>query len=252
MPRAQFPISTFLGSQLVTRSRGGSPQNCVIFLHGSGDTGENIGRCVDSFFLNLPETVVFYPTAPLRPYTLNEGCLSRVWHDRKELSLDGKEDAEGIERMSRNFVSLLNDINEKLGIPNSRIVVGGFSQGGHLSLQLGFRNFFSEPVAGVFALSAFLANNSVVYDEMRALKKQRNIPLFMAHGSSDELVEFGWGQRTFERVVDAGDVKMATFRRFQGFHHIDVETMEILASWITQRFSPLASDDLGQELKSSD
>lgn len=230
-------MATFLGSRLVTQCRSAAPKNCVIFLHGSGDSGDNIGRCVGSYLESLPDTVILYPTAPLRPYSLNGGSQSRVWHDRKDLSLSADEDAKGIEQMGRHFVTLLNDVNEKMNIPNNRIVVGGFSQGGHMALQLGFRDFLTEPVAGVFALSAFLAERSVVFEEMTRFREKRNIPVFMAHGDSDPLVEYSWGQRTFDRVVAEGDLRIASFHQFRGFHHIDEKVMENLETWIAQRFS---------------
>jgi len=230
-------MATFVGSRVVTHCRSATPKNCVIFLHGSGDDGGNIARCVNSYFQSLPDTVVLYPTAPLRPYSLNGGAPSRVWHDRKDLCLNAEEDVEGIQRMSRHFLSLLDDVNERMNIPNSRIVLGGFSQGGHMALQIGYGDFLSKPIAGVFALSAFLVEQSVVFEELKIFKENRNIPLFMAHGSSDPLVEYAWGRKTFDRLVDEGGLGISEFRPFEGFHHTDDEVMRGLERWIAQRFA---------------
>ena len=42
-----------------------------------------------------------------------------------------------------------------------RIVIGGFSMGGCLAMQLAYR--FKRSLAGVVAMSSFLNNNSLVY-----------------------------------------------------------------------------------------
>jgi len=239
-------ITQFLGSKLLSHCgpcASTVPKNCVIFLHGSGDTGPGIAGAVGLFLRTLPETIVFYPTAPQRPYTMYEGYHSHVWHDRTDISPSVAEDSEGIGDMGRKLAALVAEINEKMDIPNSRIVVGGFSQGGHMALHLGYRDFLSEPVAGVFALSAFLAQGSAVYD---AAKMKAGVdgggkvtagglpPLFMAHGTSDALVLHSWGRTAFENMKTIGlDGK---FYDFEGEHNVDVDELELLTSWIIGRF----------------
>jgi len=237
-----LPITLFMGSKLISSQRHASssvPQNCVIFLHGSGASGSDIAGAVDPLLRSLPNTIVLYPTAPLRPYSLNDGHLSRVWHDRVGLDPSVPEDDEGIREMGRKLANMIGEINEKMNIPNSRIVVGGFSQGGHMAMHVGYRDFLSEPVAGVFALSTFLAEGSAVYDATRDQKKHgiEPPPLFMAHGKSDWMVSFAWSQRTFELLKNLG--LDARFREFEGGHNIDEEELTELYAWLIQRFSPV-------------
>ena len=131
---------------------------------------------------------------------------SRVWHDRKGLDPSVPEDDESIRFMGGKLAHLVGEINEKFNVPNERIVIGGFSQGGHMAFHMGYRDFLKEPVAGVFVLSSFLAEGSAVYEAVRnggrrlrrdddddeniitTGSRRRSPPLFMAHGSEDWLV----------------------------------------------------------------
>lgn len=63
------------------------------------------------------------------------------------------EDTEGIQRAAVSVQSLIED-EIKGGIPSNRIVIGGFSQGGALSLYSSLVT--SHSLAGVIALSCWL------------------------------------------------------------------------------------------------
>lgn len=55
----------------------------------------------------------------------------------------------------------LIDAEQSNGVPCNRIIVGGFSMGGALSLYLAYR--FKLSLAGCVAMSSFLNRNSLVY-----------------------------------------------------------------------------------------
>lgn len=59
-------------------------------------------------------------------------------------------------------ISELIEKEVETGIPLQRIVVGGFSMGGALSLYMAYRQ--KKSLAGCFVMSSFLNNNSVVYE----------------------------------------------------------------------------------------
>jgi len=245
-------LTQFLGTRLISSgpsSSASAPRNCVIFLHGSGASGVDIAQSVDPFLRSLPDTVLLYPTAPLRPYSLCDGCLSRVWHDRRGLDPQAPEDDEGIITMRSHLMDLVAQVNQRYDIPNNRIVVGGFSQGGHMSLHLGYRDLakqteltqsstgIAQPLAGVFALSSFLAEGSAVYDAVKNSSNNSSTippPLFMAHGRSDSLVSFSWGKSTFDKLTNLG--LELTFHEFDGDHQVSLEELHSLRTWIEKRF----------------
>ena len=67
--------------------------------------------------------------------------------------LQQNEDEAGIRRTQAYFHSLIaSEVNE--GIPSDRIVLGGFSQGGAVSLMAGITN--PTKLGGIFGLSCYL------------------------------------------------------------------------------------------------
>jgi len=67
-------------------------------------------------------------------------------------------------------ISELIDREVADGIPFSRIILGGFSMGGCLSLHLAYR--YRTAVAGCFVMSSFLNKKSIIY-EVNMYKKNR-------------------------------------------------------------------------------
>ncbi|CAI5770957.1 1 isoform X1 [Podarcis lilfordi] len=188
----------------------------VIFLHGSGDTGQGLRdwiKGVLSHDLSFQHIKVIYPTAPARPYTPMRGSLSNVWHDRYKISNDCPEHIETIDSMCQALTSLIDD-EVKSGIGKNRILLGGFSMGGGMAMQLAYR--YHQDVAGVFALSSFLSKTSAVY---QALKKIEREPpeLFQCHGTADELVLYSWGEETNKMLKSLGVA--TTFLSLPNLYH---------------------------------
>ena len=73
--------------------------------------------------------------------------------DLKGLDLSAGEDTEGIQRAALSVQSLIEE-EIKGGIPSNRIVIGGFSQGGALSLYSSLVT--KHTLGGVVALSCWL------------------------------------------------------------------------------------------------
>lgn len=87
------------------------------------------------------------------------------------------------------------------GIPLDRIVVGGFSMGGAMSLHLAYH---CEPkLRACFAISSFLNDDSIVYETLAA-KRGKMPPLMMFHGLNDDLVKYESGRDAFDRLVALG------------------------------------------------
>ena len=77
--------------------------------------------------------------------------------DLKGLDLSAGEDVDGIKQAATSVHSLIEE-ELKAGIPSTRIMIGGFSQGGALSLYSSLRT--AHTLAGVVALSCWLPLHS--------------------------------------------------------------------------------------------
>lgn len=205
----------------------------LFFFHGSGDTASGIRDWVNAVVgkeLNFSHIKIIYPSAPPRPYTANRGATSTVWFDRRRIAPDVAEEKESLELACRRAGCLIDDEVSR-GISRSRIVLGGFSMGGGLALHLGYR--FQQELAGVFALSSFLSENSSVYQEIKTSTAASSTlpPLFACHGKRDPLVQYDWGKKTVDTLTDAG-IK-TEFHSFPNLsHEMNTKELHLLQEWI--------------------
>merc|ERR1719419_1945778 len=106
----------------------------------------------------------------------------------------GANDACHTERWSVNFVQeLVKQEETQHGVKSDRVVVGGFSQGGAVSLRTALTS--EIPLGGCVALSCYLPGNQENYTT-----PQHHPPIFQAHGEEDEVVTYKRGQLTAEVV----------------------------------------------------
>ncbi|XP_056142667.1 lysophospholipase-like protein 1 [Lampris incognitus] len=211
----------------------------IIFLHGSGDTGQGLRAWVRDVLvpdLAFTHIRVIYPTAPARPYTPMRGALSTVWFDRHKISRDCPEHLDSIDAMCSTLRAIIQDeINA--GVPKHRMIIGGFSMGGALALHLACR--YHPDIAGVFALSSFLNKDSVAFQAVEERARAGNsLPeLFQCHGTKDNLVLHPWGEDTAELLRKAG--MDTTFHSFPGlYHQLSQPELELLRSWILTKLPP--------------
>src|SRR4051812_9045825 len=157
-----------------------SPTASVIWLHGLGADGHDFEPVVPELRLPADLHVRFiFPHAPVRPVTLNNGMSMRAWYDILELG-GTREDGEGL-RASQAAVEALIAQEEARGVDAKRIVLAGFSQGGAIAFQTGLRH--PKRLAGIMALSTYLPLAGTVEAERH--KANRDLPIFMAHGTDD-------------------------------------------------------------------
>ncbi|XP_041106567.1 lysophospholipase-like protein 1 [Polyodon spathula] len=214
-------------------SQTGKHTATVIFLHGSGDSGQGIRTWICDVLkqdLAFQHIRVIYPTAPLRPYTPMKGAQSNVWFDRYKISNDCPEHLESIDSMCKVLGDLV-DVEVKAGISKNRILIGGFSMGGAMALHLAFR--FHPQVAGVFALSSFLNKDSIVYQVLQ--NSEAPLPeLFQCHGKADNLVLYQWGEETNALLKSLGT--RTSFHSFPNlYHELSRPELEQLKSWILKK-----------------
>ncbi|CAN2387446.1 Lysophospholipase-like protein 1, partial [Pristimantis euphronides] len=214
-------------------SPAGKHSASVIFLHGSGDTGPGIKSWIWEILkkdLEFSHIKVIFPTAPAQPYTPMMGGISNVWFDRYKISIQCPEHLDSISPMCHVLTDLIKE-EVASGIAKNRILLGGFSMGGAMAMHLAYR--YHRDVAGVFALSSFLNENSIVFKELEGT--QQSLPeLFQCHGQADELVFHQWGEKTCTRLKGLGVT--SSFHSFPNlFHELSLQELEQLQSWILKK-----------------
>jgi len=158
----------------------------ILFFHGLGDTAEGWADTVSK--LGFSRTKLIFPTAPLRPISLNYGHEMTGWSDIYGLDQTSPEDKDGFEQSAARIHKIIKSEVEK-GISPSKIVVGGFSQGGALAFHVGLRSPY--PLGGCVAFSTWVP---LSHEYPSALAPSATtLPIFQCHGTSDSVVRFEWG-----------------------------------------------------------
>ena len=175
------------------------PSHAVIWLHGLGADGNDFVPVAKE--LKLPPLGIrfVFPHAPMRPVTINGGFVMRAWYDIAYQELAFKEDERGLRESQKLIEELIVRENTR-GIPSSRIVLAGFSQGGVLALQTGLRQ--SKPLAGLMALSSYLPMSPMIEVERNAASN--SVPIFMGHGITDNIVPLALGRMSRDTLIKLG------------------------------------------------
>eukprot|EP00123_Amoebidium_parasiticum_P000384 comp10940_c0_seq1/m.5517 comp10940_c0_seq1/g.5517 ORF comp10940_c0_seq1/g.5517 comp10940_c0_seq1/m.5517 type:complete len:218 (-) comp10940_c0_seq1:208-861(-) len=198
----------------------------LIFLHGLGDSGHGWSPVMK--MIRSKHMKIICPHAPNQKVTLNMGMRMPSWFDLFGLSPNDPEDAPGIKESAKKVQGIIEE-EIKAGIPSNRIFLGGFSQGGAISLYAGLT--FGQPLGGLTALSTWVPLRS----EWPAIMNEANkkTPIFMAHGNADQVVPYQWGKMSAEKLKEFGlDI---TFKTYPGMGHSACdEEIEDLQEFVTK------------------
>jgi len=183
--------------ETIERTTSDNPTNSIIWLHGLGADGHDFEAIVPE--LGLPDSVNYrfiFPHAPFQRVTINNGQVMRAWYDVQTAPIDKQDDIPGITDSSNALMGLIEQEIER-GIPAENIVIAGFSQGGAIALTAAMR--YHTKLAGVMALSTYLPVQDT-YPEM-SHDANRNTPIFMAHGSVDETINFMIAEKSHQKLL---------------------------------------------------
>jgi phospholipase/carboxylesterase len=179
----------------------------VIILHGLGADGTDFLPFADQLGLDAVGPVRFvFPRAPVRPVTVNGGQPMRAWYDILAMGQIGSggsaanEDVAGL-RESFAAVHALLDREVGRGMPASRIVLAGFSQGCAITLGAGLR--YGQRLAGLVGMSGYLPMASSMAAERHPANAAT--PVLLAHGTRDPVVAASRGQQAAAAVQALGN-----------------------------------------------
>ena len=209
---------------------GRTPTASVIWLHGLGADGHDFEPIVPELDLpdSLPVRFVF-PHAPMQPVTVNGGAVMRAWYDILGVGGVRREDEQGV-RASQQDIEALIEREKKRGLAAGQIVLAGFSQGGAMALQTGLRH--PERLAGLLILSAALPLADTLAAE--ACPANRDVPIFMAHGTHDPMIPISRARDSYARLLALG--YRVEWHEYPMPHSVSAEEIAELSSWLRRVF----------------
>lgn len=208
---------------------GREPDASVVLLHGLGADGHDFEPIVPELELGSASVRFVFPHAPIRPVTVNGGMAMRAWYDIVSLDRHGPQDERGIRQSSEGMRALIEREHDR-GIDYSRIVAAGFSQGGAIALHTALR--FPHRLAGVMGLSTWLPLAATLETEVLVNRHfpPAELPVFLAHGSADPVIQVEFGRHSAEAIANAGfDVE---WHEYPMQHAVCPAEIRAMRSWL--------------------
>ena len=204
----------------------------VIWLHGLGASGHDFEPIVPELhLLQRPGVRFLFPHAPVRPITVNGGAAMRAWYDITSIDFEERQqDGEGMRESARAVADLIEHEIER-GVPASRITLAGFSQGGALALYAGLSG--EHRLGGILALSCYLPLQSDVLPKLGE-GHAAEIPVFMAHGLADEVVQLRYGEQS-RAALEASGVPLE-WRTYPISHSVSADEVADISAWLKRQF----------------
>lgn len=122
---------------------------------------------------------------------------------------------------------LIGDLHHRESFDDSRVMLGGFSQGGMVSAEVAFRT--DQKLEALILLSPTFVDEA---RWMQGMPKRKGLPVFISHGRRDDVLPFAASERLAQAMREAG--MKVTWVPFDGIHetpaYVVTELNKFLAS----------------------
>lgn len=196
------------------------PQGALVLLHGRAVTEKDIAPLLD--VLDPDRRLV--GVAPRGPHLLPPG--GQHWYKTGRV---GFPDPESFRTSDDALEQWLDQLAKAIGVPASRTVVGGFSQGGVMAYAQALGP--GRPrLAGVLAMSAFLprVDGFALHPDAA-----RDLPVLITHGSEDPIVPIDLGRDARDKLEERG--AEVTYLESAVPHAVDPEHADAIREWISEQ-----------------
>lgn len=187
----------------------------VIVMHGRGADANDLADIAP--YLDHGYRFLF-PNAP-KPFEVYAGmAFGFTW-------FDGWPAERRSFRESRELIlDFLDKALEQYPTPAGKVILCGFSQGGMMALDTGFRT--QKPIAGIVSMSGALNE-----EELPPFKK--DIPVLIVHGTEDDVLPVVNAQRA-RAVLEEHGIDTA-YHEFPMGHHVTEESLRIVRDFMAAR-----------------
>jgi phospholipase/carboxylesterase len=194
------------------------PAGLLILHHGRGADEHDLlglGNIIDP----QRRLLVVTPRAPLTV----PGWPGNHWYMVPRV---GYPDPDTFRRAYIELAAFHDELWERTGIAPERTVFGGFSMGSVMSYALGLAGERPAP-AGIMAFSGFIPT---VEGWQADLESRTQLPVFIAHGRQDRVIDVAFARRAHELLVAAG--LPVNYHESDAGHQIDPTHIPAATEWL--------------------
>ncbi|TAF06232.1 MAG: alpha/beta hydrolase [Nostocales cyanobacterium] len=192
-----------------------TPSGLIVTLHGWGANAQDVASLLP--YLNLPDYEFLLPNAPY-PYPYTD--TGRAWYDLRDENM-----YQGLIESRQLLIDWLHSLEKNTGVPLSRTILSGFSQGGAMTLDVGL----TLPLAGVVVMSGYL------HPDVATLNHSSFPPTLIMHGRQDQVVpvQAAWKARDVAETLGVA----VEYHEFDTGHEINLQMLEVLQKFVAQTIS---------------
>jgi phospholipase/carboxylesterase len=203
--------------------RGDGPHPTILALHGWGANALDLlglapYLCGGRFLVLCPQGPVQTPIGP--------GMAGYGWFPSTR---GGPLDLSAVQSAREHLVAFLDAALTRYPIDPHKLILLGFSQGGVMTYTLGL----SAPArfAALAALSTWLPSELAA--TLPAVALSQHPPVFVQHGSRDEMIEVGRARQSIDTLQQ--HQVPATYREYDMGHEINARSLSELSAWLEER-----------------
>lgn len=201
----------------------GDPAGLLILHHGRGSDERDLLELGDELDPQR-KLLVVTPRAPL----VFPGSPGFHWYVVPRV---GFPDPATFREARRRLAELHDELWARTGLSPERTVLGGFSQGSVMSYALGLDAARPVP-AGVLAFSGFVPT----VEGWRAdLASRPPLPVFIAHGRADPVMDVAFARQARDRLSAAG--ASVDYHESGVGHAIDPAHLRAASAWLAARIA---------------
>jgi phospholipase/carboxylesterase len=218
---------------------GGGDGPTVVLMHGFGAPGDDLVPLAREIAAPAGTRFVF-PAAPLGmppPYGAGRAWWAIDFAKLERAILSGagrdltRDVPAGLGEARDAVVELLGRLDAEIGAPHGGLVLGGFSQGAMLALDVALRT--STPLAGLVLMSGTLLAEDEWLPRMPA---RAGLRILQSHGRDDPLLPFAIAERLRDALCEARlAVEWVTF---PGGHGIAPNVIERAGAFLSAVVEP--------------
>eukprot|EP01086_Lenisia_limosa_P009882 TRINITY_DN33611_c0_g1_i1.p1 TRINITY_DN33611_c0_g1~~TRINITY_DN33611_c0_g1_i1.p1 ORF type:complete len:330 (-),score=31.16 TRINITY_DN33611_c0_g1_i1:113-997(-) len=238
--REQYAIGS-LDCKIVKNCEG-VPDAVAVFFHGFGSNNDDMASLqpmIDS--PDMPCMWYVFPNAPMSG--VGGSSNGRAWFElniaqiginllTSPQRLHG-DTLDGMTKIRAVLKTWFKDLVKESGVPMSKTIVGGFSQGSFVALDIAYHH--EECPAGVIVLSGALTGGTEL---AKKIPKRKHMMVLQSHGTSDMVLPYGLtGSKLRDFLRNQGVT--VHFTKFEGPHTVPEEMFPKMRKFVKHAITTL-------------
>lgn len=189
----------------------------VLVMHGRGADSNDLADIAP--YLDGGYRFVF-PNAP-KPFEVYAGmAYGFTWFD------GWPPQGDSFVQSRKLVLRFLDKVLDRYPTPAGKVIISGFSQGGMMSLDVGYRT--RQPIAGIVCMSGALNEN-----DQPDLDAHRGVPVLIVHGTADDMIPVNAARRT-RAVLEEHGIE-PEYHEFPMGHNVTDESLSVVRNFMAAR-----------------